>query len=376
MLKMFPEINHIDEVRVAIQGRPEFIEATREGYTVFNYMVAHEDSFDCPIRRECRGLVFDENGCVLSRRFHKFFNLGEKEHTLPDNINWNIPHVVLEKLDGSMITPLVIDGNVRWATKMGITDVAIQAEDFIASKPDILYEQFALLCHEHNMTPIFEFISPDNRIVLPYKESKLIILAIRENVSGKYLPPEAVRVNAYRYNIPVVDQYHGLLDDLKNQTDMEGVVVRFENGEMIKIKTEWYVAIHKAKENILFEKNVIKLILEEKIDDILPNLPDSDKERVIHFKEGLLMNIELEVMTVLTTLIHFQANGITRKQFATEYAPKINPFTRSILFACWDNNEVHIRDKVIALVLKNCSSQKDVDSIRNIIKVKWKAGEL
>lgn len=374
---MFPEINHIDEVRVAIQGRPEFIEATREGYTVFNYMVAHEDSFDCPIRRECRGFVFDENGRVLSRRFHKFFNLGEKEHTLPDNINWNMPHVVLEKLDGSMITPLVIDGNVRWATKMGITDVAIQAEEFIASKPDILYEQFALLCHEHKMTPIFEFISPDNRIVLPYKEPKLIILAIRENVSGKYLPPEAVRVNAYRYNIPVVDQYHGSLDDLKNQTDMEGVVVRFENGEMIKVKTDWYVAIHKAKENILFEKNVIKLILEEKIDDILPNLPDSDKERVIRFKEGLLMNIELEALAVANDLTQFQANGITRKQFAVEYAPKINPFTRSILFACWDNNDIHnIREKVITLVLKKCSSQKDVDSIRNIIKVKWKEGEL
>lgn len=179
------------------------------------------------------------------------------------------------------------------------------------------------------------------------------------------------------FNIPVVDQYHGSLDDLKNQTDMEGVVVRFENGEMIKIKTEWYVAIHKAKENILFEKNVINLILEEKIDDIIPNLPDSDKDRLTRYKEDLLMNIDLEALAIANDLTLFHTNGITRKQFATEYAPKINPFTRSILFACWDNNDIHnIRNKVITLVLKNCSTQKDVDSIRHIIKVKWKAGEL
>lgn len=98
----FPVIEHIDQVREAIKDRPEFIEADRGTYTVFNYMVARTDSFDCPLRRECRGLIFDDKGRVLSRRFHKFFNLGEKEETFPQNINWNQSHVLLEKLDGCL----------------------------------------------------------------------------------------------------------------------------------------------------------------------------------------------------------------------------------------------------------------------------------
>lgn len=191
MLKMFPEINHIDEVRVAIQGRPEFIEATREGYTIFNYMVAHEDSFDCPIRRECRGLVFDENGRVLSRRFHKFFNLGEKEHTLPDNINWDIPHVVLEKLDGSMITFSYVERELRAMTKMGITDISKQVDNFVETKDN--YLRFVDFCIKHNHTAIFEWLSRQNKVVIDHPEDRLILLAIRENNTGKY-------VNLYNFS--------------------------------------------------------------------------------------------------------------------------------------------------------------------------------
>ena len=70
---MFPHLNNIYQVRDAIHGRDEFIEAHRDGLIIFNYNVVYSDSFDCPIRRECRGLVFAKNGELLARRFHKFF---------------------------------------------------------------------------------------------------------------------------------------------------------------------------------------------------------------------------------------------------------------------------------------------------------------
>jgi RNA ligase len=275
MKYVFPVIKNIKQAREAIKDRPEFIEANRDDYIVFNYILSHDDSFDDPMRRELRGLIFNRSGDVLSRRFHKFFNMNEKDETQSNNIDWNQPHVVLEKLDGSMITPLVLNGDVRWATKMGITEVSLQCEEYIKDKFN--YYELARDAHKQRITPIFEFIAPDNRIVISYEEPKLILLALRNNLSGMYYSLDMMKYVSEQYNIPMIKTYSGDISNIREQIGIEGVVVRFNDGHMIKVKTDWYVAIHRAKDQILFEKNVIKLILEENIDDILPNLLENDK---------------------------------------------------------------------------------------------------
>jgi hypothetical protein len=104
----FPKINHITDVLPHIEGRKEFRVMEKEGYTVIQYMVALEDTFKwddndpvgSAVRRECRGITFDEEGKLICRKYHKFFNAGEKEETQLNKINLYEPHIVLEKLDG------------------------------------------------------------------------------------------------------------------------------------------------------------------------------------------------------------------------------------------------------------------------------------
>jgi len=48
------------------------------------------------------------------------------------------------------------------------------------------YQQFAKWCIENRLTPIFEWCSRKQRIVIDYPEDKLVLLAVRENMSGKY----------------------------------------------------------------------------------------------------------------------------------------------------------------------------------------------
>jgi tRNA splicing ligase len=104
----FPEIKTIQDVLPHIKDRDEFRVMEKEGYTVIQYMVALEDTFKwddndpvgSSVRRECRGLIFDDNGVLISRPYNKFFNAGEKEETQLNRINLYEPHVVLEKLDG------------------------------------------------------------------------------------------------------------------------------------------------------------------------------------------------------------------------------------------------------------------------------------
>lgn len=369
---VFPNLENIEQVREAIKGRPEFIEAKKEykGHTfyVFNYMVGHVDSFDCPIRRECRGLIFGADGKVLSRRFHKFFNLSEKPETFIENLDWTADHVIQAKMDGSMITPLVFDANtIAWATKMGVTDIG----ELAGRIADDRYNNFALYCRDNGVTPIFEYVGPYNRIVVPYQRENLVLLAVRNNCSGEYMHPDMVDFLAMQYKIPSVERSGLSIEDIAAQQDIEGVVVAFNCGMKVKVKCEWYCAIHRAKENLLFEKNILKMILEEKIDDVLPFLMEEDRKRTEAYMASVLEQIDKVTAAVDVLHEQFHSNNIDRKEFALTHAPKMDKFMTSLVFSTWGMTKNLIRQKVIALYLKNTSCQTDVDSIRKYIGTTW-----
>lgn len=365
----FPVIEDIEQVRNAIKDRPEFVESVKDDYIVFNYLLAKEDSFDCPIRREVRGIIFNKDGKIISRRLHKFFNLGEKEETQSNKIDWDVPHVVLDKLDGSMITPIPLKGGIRWGTKMGITDVSMLCEEFVSDKAN--YINLAKHCIDTGFTPIFEYISPRNRIVIEYSEENLVLLALRDNITGKYGHEPLVKCLAKHFDVPYVKTYTGDISNIKDLQNLEGVIVRFNNGHMIKIKSEWYIAIHKAKENILFEKNVIKLILEEKIDDIIPNLPESDKNRILDYKEKLLESISEYESIIKETLT--RNRHLSKKDFAINVASKLESFIKNVCFTCWEETKFNnVRQEIVKNIIKNTGSQSSVDSIRYILGVNYK----
>jgi len=197
----FPKIDNIEQVRAAITGRNEFIEADRGEFIVFNYLVcmpttfedptemgiSEEEAFHRAIRRECRGLIFDAaTGEVISRPFHKFFNVGEKIETEAHKLDLSKEHIILDKVDGSFIRPFrTADGVLRWGTKMGETEVAGNALNFVKNNPKFV-EFGSWLC-DNKMTGIFEWVSRLNRIVLDYPEDNLILLAVRHNMSGEYV---------------------------------------------------------------------------------------------------------------------------------------------------------------------------------------------
>ena len=95
----FPTIRNISDVLPAIEGRDEFVVAEKDGYTVINYNVMMADTFDCNIRRECRGIIFgSKTGDIIRRPFHKFFNVNEREETQDHVVDLSRPHAILDKL--------------------------------------------------------------------------------------------------------------------------------------------------------------------------------------------------------------------------------------------------------------------------------------
>lgn len=193
MFYQFPTITHLSDVLPHVEGRDDFVVAVKDGYTVINYILQTSDTFRPDltdrgnlIRRECRGLIFDnETGVLIRRPFHKFFNVGEREETL--TLDLTQPHQILVKLDGSMIAPFkTSDGRLRWGTKMVAESFETAVSNFV-ERSNIDYEGFARDVISSGCTPIFEWMSRDNRIVIDYgAEPKLTLLAIRNMITGVY----------------------------------------------------------------------------------------------------------------------------------------------------------------------------------------------
>jgi T4 RnlA family RNA ligase len=295
------------------------------------------------IRRECRGLIFAPNGRILSRRYHKFFNINERTETRFENLDFSKPHVILEKLDGSMITPIWIGDVCRWGTKMGITDTAMEAEAFVAKHP--VYTEFARVCHEEGYTPIFEWCSRKNRIVLDYPDDQLVLTAIRNTVDGTYLSHNAIGLaRGPSTEIPVVEAYsvametdiEELIEIIRKTEDAEGIVIRFDDGHMIKIKSEWYLKLHRAKDAISTERGIIALWLGLGLDDVISFLPAEDQERINGFVAQWNDVLTLYISDLEVDIRNLMEQNITRKEFALEHAPSRFPLQKHITYKIWD----------------------------------------
>jgi RNA ligase len=338
----FPIIERLEDVLPAVEGRDEFIVAEREGFTVVNYNVGYEDTFTIDendlmenhgtmipkgiMRRELRGIIFDAEGKLMSRPFHKFFNVGEREETQLHALDMSRPHVIMEKMDGSMIRPIRVNGEVRLATKMGITDTSIAAERLMTAElRDNL--DIALLA---GLTPLFEFIAPDNRIVIEYDREELVLLAIRDNKPGRYLSNKELVGFAKTFGVNVVPMYGSVdgsfADYIARQREAEGRegdIIRFADGHMLKIKNDWYVRIHKVKDKIRTDRHILSLVLENEIDDVMPHLDERDFARVRKYEA----DFHAAYHAKLAWLDQFAEDMITdaegdRKVLATEVLPE------------------------------------------------------
>lgn len=390
----FPQIKHLDDVRPAIEGRDEFIIAQRDWGYVVNYMVSMTDTFppvdESPeleqdmiaqrnaIRRECRGILFYPDGTLMSRRLHKFFNVNERDETQHHLIDLDKPHVILEKLDGSMITPVFVGNDVRWGTKMGLTDVSKPVEAHVAKLKQ--YEDFATKCRDEGVTPIFEWCSRKQRIVIDYPEDQLVLIAMRENVSGLYMPYDVLELNGAYWHIPVVKTYAGttqnmehLIADARGKEDQEGYILRFDDGHMVKIKGDWYVRIHKTKDNLTLEKNVVEMIVNETIDDTKAFMLEDDRKRVEAFESEFWDGIARSVSSYDRYFNTVVASGLDRKRYAQEWMPTIknnDPFAPQIVFGRFDGKDT--RKMILDAIRKNCGTQTKIDSVRNLWgDVRW-----
>ena len=405
MTAIFPVIEHLDELLAAIDGRDEFfVHRNHElGFVSVLYRYVMADTFPDPgeagidpderrrraLVRECRGTTFDaRTGKVIARKFHKFFNIGERQETQPHLIDWARPHVRLVKADGSLMTPLVFGEKVRWSSKMGVTKVSAPVEEFVEEQDG--YLRLAQDAAALGVTPQFEWCSSEaQRIILDYPEARLVLLAVRENTSGRYWPQDDVEAYARSFGVPCIERVPGSVTDhvayrteLAGLTGIEGEVIAFATGERYKAKTAEYLRFHRALAGLAQEKDVLALVLSDGTDDVKPFLAGDLAEKLDAFSGAVNLGLDRSADRLGSLFREgYREYAGDRKRFAIEFVAR-HKDDAPFLFALWSKGEADdetvlasARDLVADHVRRNLGSSTRVAQVRHFFggDVTWTA---
>ena len=291
---------HQDNYAEALSAPPYYIKVknhpTRPNLVMFRYS-QFESDFTNPIVRCCRGSVYDisRDGTIKPylMPFFKFMNFGEKG---ADPIDWNSTLFVRDKLDGSLLKLLKEkDGNDLWTTN-GSFDLGVEVPELIPAQTDehlpppytfAMLRDHALRSHKEEIknlpvlwTFMFELTSPYNRIIVPYRETKLFLLGCRDPNGDEHTPEWAAKEFSLSFETPkifplkdidAVISYCQAVDS----DDCEGFVVQDGNYNRIKIKTDHYRSLFYLKgEDHFSDSRLFDAIRQGSIDDAIVAWPE------------------------------------------------------------------------------------------------------
>ncbi|MDB5289662.1 MAG: ligase [Phycisphaerales bacterium] len=187
-----------------------------------------------------RGLVLDVSAKrVVATPFPKFFNFNEGGVALPRE-----PFEVSEKLDGSLGILFQHGGKWRVSTR---GQLGSEQGQWATTH---LHQNVATGNLNTGSTYLVEIVYPENRIVIPYDFSGLILLAAYGE-DGHELPRHALEKAATSAGLRIAKHFaSGSFDELLDVAQKltryeEGFVVRFAGGLRVKLKGEAYCRVHR-----------------------------------------------------------------------------------------------------------------------------------
>jgi len=249
--------------------------------TIWNYTekVQYEGLWD-EITLQTRGLVTDDEGNVVARPFKKFFNIEEKKFTATEEFE------VYEKMDGSLGILFFYEGKWIVATRGSFTsDQAVKAQEILKSK-------YIVESIPKGYTTLFEIIFPENHIVVDYgDEESLVVLGMTSRMSGKEMDYDSLLNVHNESGMSVVKKYDGINDykQLKEmvKNDQEGFVVKFSNGDRVKVKGVEYLRLHKIMANLSTTAVWEVLSNGGDMENLLKDVPDEFYKKIKTYVQDL-----------------------------------------------------------------------------------------
>lgn len=202
-----------------------------------------------------RSSMWDQNGNPISLSFKKFFNHGEQLELSPPPSQLN-NYSIVTKMDGSTLIVTKYKGELilrtRGTINANILDNAFELEVF---KSDVL-SKYDDNVDTWNYSLIFEWLSPNQRIVINYGDEpswSLIGKIIHENYIMETQDNLDKIANSYGWHRPERHIYRditSLTKEVKDWEDKEGCCIYSPCSQDIwKVKSLPYLKCHAFKSN-------------------------------------------------------------------------------------------------------------------------------
>lgn len=230
--------------------------------SIFNYTpkTTYENLWD-DVTMFCRGLIVADDGTIVARPFRKFFN--ENTEGFPETFVENFlkeEPMIMEKMDGSL--------GVFWKY-MGCYGIAtrgsFESEEAAWATEQLRHIDVAPLIENsrNGMTPLFEIVSPINRIVVDYSgRYGLYLIGLVDKVTGCETNYDGLVSIGASVGVPVCKAYRfengwrGCFGH--DEPNREGYVLTWRNRRLkVKVKFETYKRLHR-----LYQKGSTKHVLE------------------------------------------------------------------------------------------------------------------
>lgn len=342
MLKIQEFILAHDNWRELLADAPYNLKISEDdGYVLFKYNQIASD-FNEEICKEARGLILDtqDNFRVVRYAFKKFFNVDEG---FAAHLDWDTA-VATEKIDGSIMSVWFARGKWHLSTNgtidafkaelNGVGPYKTFGELFESVLPLSRFSEFSnILAHQ---CYTFELVSPYNKVVIDYPETKVYLLSIRNMNTLVEHPLDEVAEFANRFNF-TMPQFYYMNDEAgfrrlveQMPEGHEGIVVRDENGERVKIKTLLYFEMHRAKNNgVITLERIVDLIRANDHYEFLSYFPEyqsvfDDVKRQIDHSEVVLEKVRQDVAEWKNNNkdVYEQDARMARKWFAQDLGKK------------------------------------------------------
>ena len=246
-----------------LQNKPySLMIAEKDNLILFYYTLPSEP---CEIVNEARGLILEKDTWkVIRYGLYRFYNLGERGVAELDKDSI----YATEKIDGSLVMFYYYDG---WHIS---TRKAFDADDkFGTLIRQAMQKQkidFAELNKEY--TYVFELVSPENTIVIPYSETKLYFLMCRDNQTLEEVPDNHDWIRPQVYSVRSLDEMIAFVSKYE-WDELEGVVLQDKYHQRIKLKNMNWVRAHKLLGSVSV-RSVLEMILTGEDGEFLSYFPE------------------------------------------------------------------------------------------------------
>ena len=335
---------HIRDGVIARQRHPLF------PLYIVNY--THQCQFNGPwddVTMQCRGLIYDDMGNVIARPFRKFWNLNDSRfpETQEANLPADLPEIT-KKYDGSLGIFWRYERDWGIATRGSfISDQSKWATEW-AKRIDIG-------CFPSTYTPLFEIIYPENRIVVNYDFSGLVLLTMIGIEYGDEPSRRLLESRARTAGCRMVERFDKSLAECvaDNSKNEEGYVLRWPNGLRIKVKLPEYVRLHKLITGISPKSIWEMLKAGEDCEELLRDVPQEFEDWVLRWEGKIATDKEAVMNQALAIMLAYpgEKNVATkdqRKEFAL-YATK-HKGVSAILFSLLDSDYERAADTAWKMV--------------------------